>query len=120
MVKINWSIYLILGIVTLIASYKIDSQKFRVFIWLGYLFLVIGVAKAGIWFINSKKESPVEKRDMWASFYQGIQQQSNARQMQGNSRYCPRCRLNLHGYENFCPRCGAYLRNVQQRQMGYR
>ena len=120
MVKLNWSVYLILGAITLFASYRLDSKKFTVFIWLGYLFLVVGVAKLGIEFINRKKESPAERKQVMREMYRPIAQQRRA------AVYCPRCTFNLNGYENFCPRCGAYLRNmnymnqrtsIQQRQI---
>ena len=110
MVKIHWSVYLILGAGVLFASYKIDAQKFELFIWGGYLFLVIGIAKLGIWFINRKKESPAERRavqQMQRPAYRNQQwQQAQQRMM----RYCPRCGNGLRGYENFCPACGVRVR----------
>ncbi|MBU0629107.1 MAG: hypothetical protein KKC75_08005 [Nanoarchaeota archaeon] len=108
MVKIHWSVYLILGAVTLFASYRIDPQKFKVFIWVGYLFLAAGVAKFGIGFVGNKKESPAERKQVMQEMYKPIASQ-------GRSQVCcPRCTFNLNGYENFCPRCGAYLRNMDQ------
>ena len=72
MVKIHWSVYLILGIGVLFTSYKIDSQKFKLFIWLGYAFLAIGVAKLVFGFITRVKESPVEKKKIrQRCFYEG-------------------------------------------------
>ena len=100
--KIHWSFYLILGIGVLFASYKIEPQKFRLFIWLGYVFLVVGIAKLGIWFINRKKESPVEAREIRSYAYQPQQQRA--------ARHCPRCGNNLQGYENFCSKCGQRIR----------
>ena len=97
--KIHWIFYLIIGGTILFASYKIDSKKFVIFILLGYFFLIVGVAKLGIGIINRKKESPVEKQMM---------QQTYAPQRR--AVFCPKCRLNLYGYENFCPRCGLRLR----------
>ena len=103
MVKIHWSVYLILGIGVLVASYKIDSQSFRLFIWVGYLFLVIGVAKLVFWFITNKKESSLDKKELRREI------QQNAPKGHGLSRYCMRCGVPLKGNENFCSSCGQRL-----------
>ena len=102
MVKIHWSFYLILGAGVLWASYKIDPQKFKLFIWLGYVFLAVGVAKLGIWFIRREKETSFERKDVGRSVYQPQQRRA--------TRYCRRCGDNLQGDENFCPGCGVQLR----------
>lgn len=105
MVKIHWSVYIIISIVVLVSSYKLNSQTnsrdFTLFIWIGYLFLVIGIAKLGIWFINRRKESPVERKNV-----AGIYKRAKQRRI----RYCPRCKNALQGYENFCSGCGQRVR----------
>jgi len=101
MVKIHWSFYIIIGIGVLFASYKIDTQKFKLFIWLGYLFLIVGIAKLGIWFISKRKESPTERKEFRGNVYP---------QQQKTAGYCPRCGNGLRGYENFCPGCGQRVR----------
>jgi len=100
MVKIHWSFYLILGAAVLFVSYKIDPQKFKLFIWLGYFFLVVGVAKLGIWFINKKNESPAERREIKRDVYQ-LKQRA--------IKYCHGCGNALMGYEKFCPMCAQRL-----------
>ena len=100
MVKIHWTFYLILGAALLYVSNKLDPQKFKIFIWLGYLFLTIGVAKLGIWFIKRKKESPKEDKEL----------RNYTPQQQRAARYCQRCRNPLQGYETFCPYCGQRLK----------
>lgn len=102
MVKINWSIYFLLGISVLIVSYRIDSQKFMLFIWIAYLFMVIGTAKFITWFITRSKETTVEKRSV-NSIVPPIHKYRTA-------RFCPKCGNVLHSYENFCPMCGQRLR----------
>jgi len=108
MVKIHWSFYLILGVGVLWASYRVDPQKFKLFIWLGYLFLIIGVMKLGIWFIRRKKESPVERRAIGRDIYQQASPRQRVVQQRGN--YCPGCGNMLRGYENFCPGCGQRVK----------
>lgn len=100
MVKIHGIVYIILGAAVLFTSNKIDPKKFQLFIWVGYLFLVIGIAKLGIGFIKRKKESPAEQKE-FRNYYP---------QQQRAARYCQRCRFQLQGYENFCPGCGQRLR----------
>jgi hypothetical protein len=89
-------------------SYKLDSKKFALFILLGYVFLIVGVAKLGIMFVNRKKESSVEKRQIKAGAYQ--QNYAKQRAVQRKMPYCIKCRSRLYGYENFCPKCGQRLR----------
>jgi len=96
--KVHWIVYIILGGAVLLASYNIDSQKFKLFIWIGYLFLIVGIAKLGIWFVTRRKESPAEKKE--------IKRELQPR----NVMSCPRCKSVLYGYMNFCSRCGVRLR----------
>ncbi len=102
MVKINWSVYFLLGIAVLIVSYRIDPQKFTLFIWIAYLFLVIGTAKFIVWFIVRRKMTSREKKRVRAAIPQSHQYRT--------ARFCPRCGNVLHSYENFCPMCGQRLR----------
>lgn len=106
MVKIHWSIYLILGGAVLYTSNRIDSQKFKLFIWVGYLFLAFGVAKFVIWFISRKKETRAERREIRNYDYKN---QRMPRQ-QSAAGFCQRCGNQLSGYENFCQNCGNRLR----------
>lgn len=111
MVKIHWSFYIIIGVGVLFASNRLNSQTgsrdFDLFLWVGYLFLIIGVTKLGIWFISRKKESPVERRAAGGGIYQGASQRQVVRQ---RAMYCPRCGNMLRGYENFCTGCGQRVR----------
>lgn len=113
MVKIHWSVYLIIGGVVLFISNRLnsqtDSRDFTLFIWIGYLLLVVGIAKLGIAFINKKKESKVERKEMKNFAYQQ-QPQQQPQQQQKAALYCPRCRTPLQSYDNFCSRCGQRIR----------
>ena len=105
--KIHWSVYLILGIGVLWASYRIDSQKFKLFIWLGYLFLIVGIAKLGIWFVGRDNENIVERKEIKRDFHQPHQRRVP---QQRAIRYCRRCGSGLRGHENFCPICAQRLK----------
>ncbi len=93
-----------LGAAVLFASYKInsriDSRDFTIFIWAGYLFLIISAAKLSIWFIHRRKESHIDKREINSYDYQ----------KKRVVKYCPNCGNPLHGHENFCSSCGKKLR----------
>lgn len=103
MVKIHWSVYLILGIGVLLTSYNIDTQKFKLFIWVGYIFLTVGIAKLVFWFITRTKESPIEKKKLIRELHQ--------RTPNKFSRYCMSCGNPLSGHEIFCPKCGQRQRH---------
>jgi hypothetical protein len=107
MVKIHGIVYLVLGAGIILASYRIDAQGLKLFIWAGYLFLAIGVFKLVFLFISRKKESGFEKKQVQMQMQRPVSQ----RMQQG--RFCPRCGLNLKGYENFCARCGLQLRRMR-------
>lgn len=98
--KIHWSVYIIIGVAVLVSSYRIDAKKFTLFIWVGYLFLIIGVAKLGIWFVSRGKESSVEKRAVERDDYRQKPVQ------RGYANYCAKCGSSLHGFKNFCSKCG--------------
>ncbi len=104
MVKIHGAFYLTVGIVVLFYTHyvenKIGSGRLRFFVLVGYLFLVIGIAKILIWFINRKKETKGELG------YIGNKPQN----VKNHLGYCPRCRTPLRGNENFCYFCGQRLR----------
>jgi hypothetical protein len=104
MVKIHWSVYLILGIGVLLTSYNLDTQKFQLFIWTGYIFLTVGIAKMVFWFITRVKESPVEKNEIRRELHQ-------TRSHQKFERYCMKCGNPLGGHEIFCPKCGQRQRH---------
>ena len=113
-----------MGASVLWISYKVDSTKFTLFIWLAYLFLVVGAAKLGIWFVGRKKESPVEKKAIGnvnlmrqRMMQQKAMQQRALKQraiqqktQQKIIRFCTKCGNGLRGYENFCPMCAERVR----------
>ncbi|MBW2989740.1 zinc ribbon domain-containing protein [Candidatus Woesearchaeota archaeon] len=105
MVKIHWSFYLMLGAGVLFASYRIDPRKFTMFIWVGYLFLIIGTAKIVYWFIGREKETKSEKKTIRRQIHPKEPPRIPA-------AYCQKCGNRLYGNENFCPRCGQRMRNL--------
>jgi len=116
MVKIHWSIYIIIGAGILFTSYyipshyeKVNLKSFTLFLAFGYLFLIVGVAKLGIWFVSRRNESPIERRDVRRGMHYNQFQKQRAMRSRA-VRYCYRCGSGLSGYENFCPICGQRVR----------
>ena len=102
MAKIHGIVFFMIGLFVAVASYKINYGKLYVFFYAGLFFIVYGVAKIIIGFINKdeKKQSPLNKlnRNQLNQFKQPTKQQY---------KRCPTCGNVARGYDNFCSRCGA-------------
>lgn len=116
MVKIHGIFYIILSVGILFFSYNLDPKKFSIFIWMGYLFFAVGVAKLVIGFINKKKESRFDRKEVNIFQQQRHMGSTHQRKAAVNSyrqqevRYCFGCGSRLRGHENFCSMCGQKLR----------
>ena len=101
MAKVHGTIYLIIGIFVAIASYKINYDKLYPFFYIGLLFVIYGIAKIIIGFINKegKKQviSPTVHKNQLNQFKPPIKQQY---------KRCPNCGNVARGHDNFCSRCG--------------
>jgi len=93
MAKIPWWLWLGVGLlVTILSSFV----KIPIFIIVGVIFLIIGIAKAVFLFVFKEKEEKQEK--------------SVARAPRANHAYCHRCRSIVARTDYFCRRCGTRLR----------
>ena len=118
MVKIHGIVYIILSVGILFFSYKLDPQKFRIFIWIGYVFFAVGIGKLVFWFINKGKEGSGGRKEVKTHHHQANRgnihpqrpAQGNIHGHQGAVRYCFGCGSRLIGHENFCSVCGQNLR----------
>ncbi len=90
--KIPFWLWLAVGLFITLAS---SALKMKLFIWVGLLFLAIGIGKMVFEFIF-KERKPKEKI---------IHQQAQQRYY-----YCPRCKIRVHVAEKFCRMCGQRLR----------
>ena len=104
MAKIHGIVYLITGIFVAVASYEISYGKLYVFFYIGLLFIIYGIAKTIIEFINKDKKkevnSPNIHKNQLNQFKHPLKQQY---------KRCPNCGNVARGYDNFCPRCGNRL-----------
>ena len=101
MAKVHGIIYLIIGLFVTVASYKINYDKLYLFFYIGLLFIIYGVAKIIIGFINKEERKKVAPSNIHKNqlnqFKQPIKQQY---------KRCQNCGNVARGYDNFCSRCG--------------
>ena len=90
--KIPFWLWIIVGLFITLAS---SALTMKLFIWIGLLFLVIGIGKRVIAFVFK------EKKGKEKIIHQQAQQQYY---------YCPKCKIRVHAAENFCRMCGQKLR----------
>lgn len=98
MAKIHGVVYIILGLFVSIASYKINYDKLYPFFYIGFLFVIYGVAKILISFINKEEKKGFVNKQNPNQFRQTAKQQY---------KRCRTCGNVARASDNFCPRCGA-------------
>ena len=105
MTKIHGIVYFIIGVFVTAASYKINYDKLYFFFYIGLLFIIFGVAKIVIGFINKeeKKQIPLNKLN---------QNQLNKIPKQQYKR-CQTCGNAARITDNFCSRCGARITSMR-------
>ena len=100
MAGIPWWGWLGVGLLVAIMSGAVGG-KVRFFVWIGWLFALIGIAKLVMAYVLREKEAKHEH--VQAHQYQ---MPSQAHQ----SYYCPRCRGTVRVTDFFCSKCGSRLR----------
>ena len=95
MAALPWWAWLGVGVLIAVLS-SIAGGKVAVFAWIGWLFIIFGIAKAVIYFLLRKKETK--------------QEQAQVPPVQHQYYYCPRCRSTVRVGDYFCHRCGVRLR----------
>ena len=104
MAKIPGIIYLIIGIFVAVASYEISYNKLYFFFYIGLIFIVYGVARIVIEFINKGEEKKVNSPNMRRNQLNQVKQT-----LKQQYKRCPNCGNVARGYDNFCARCGNKL-----------
>ncbi len=95
MPKIHGLIYIAVGMLVSIMSYKLNYEKLILFFYIGLIFIFVGVVKLIFGLIKnkaSKKETAHHK----------IQQPQTH-----NIKYCHNCGTALRLHHRFCIKCGA-------------
>jgi uncharacterized paraquat-inducible protein A len=94
-----WWTWLSVGLLVAVMS-SVVGGKLELFVWVGVLFILIGIAKLVIAYVFRQKEA---KQEHTQHQYQTPQQTHQA-------FYCPRCRSTVRTHDFFCSRCGTRLR----------
>lgn len=89
--KLPWYSWLLVGIFVTITSSVLDIG---IFLWVGLLFILVGVVKAAI-IIMLKPEEP---------------KQVHQSQPTPSVYLCPRCKASINSRDAFCRLCGMKLR----------
>lgn len=90
--KIPFWLWVITGLLISLVS---SALKMKLFIWIGLVFLAIGIGK--MVFVFALKEKKGKEKI--------IRQQA-----QQQYYYCPRCKARVHAAENFCRMCSQRLK----------
>lgn len=119
MAKIPGIAYLIIGIFVAVVSYFSKSNSLRFFLYVGFVFGIIGIIKIFIGGASKKKEKPTIRQHQRYQQHQRTPYQQQTRPIhrhpiqnkQGRlTRYCPNCKNIVRVSDNFCNRCSQALR----------
>jgi hypothetical protein len=94
MAKIPWYLWIIVGGAMFAVSYRI-GESMNIFLYIGLLFLVVGVFKMLVSFILGGKGKKAAKE---------------ATEIRAQQFTCQRCRAVIASDYYFCPHCGTRLR----------
>lgn len=84
MTKLHWIVFVITGLILTFGSWMINRERFVLFFYAGFVFLLIGIVK----FIYKKNKMPNKPT-------------------YPNIKHCPRCRAPLRLDASFCYNCGG-------------
>lgn len=96
MAKIHGLVYVIIGILVSIASWKINKEALYLFFYVGILFIGVGAAKLLLSLISNKKEEEI-------MHHRKIQPQAQHFQ---HYRRCKKCGSVMKANDRFCSKCG--------------
>lgn len=99
MAKLSGFTYLIIGLFVGLVSYFSKNPSLKFFIYIGFVFGVIGIIKIFITGISKKNEKPK------AIHYHKISHKEQSM----FTKYCQRCGNLVRNFDNFCSRCGHAL-----------
>lgn len=107
MAKIHGAVYLGIGIFVSLVSYFSPNDSLKFFLYIGFLFGIIGIFKLFVSGLSKKKEKPSkQKRDHFnPKQYQKISKQ----EQRLFTKQCARCGNLVRHFDNFCARCGQAL-----------
>ena len=101
MAKIPWIVYAVVGGGMIYAVEKLQNENLNLFKYVGYVFIIIAVAKLLIWFMLGKKRKTIEPK---------MKPSDMPREMPKASAVCSYCKAPIPPTGRFCPYCGARIR----------
>ena len=121
--KLHGLVYIIVGVILVGFSYyatsvneSLDLQKFMLFVWIGYVFIGIGVLKIIYKILSKPKKAKLAKENFHQ--HKQVQQQSNMEQQSQHSKqqqpnqlikFCSHCGSTMRHFDNFCYKCGSRM-----------
>ena len=96
MAEIYWWAWLATGLFITITS-AIVGGTVQLFVWIGLLFIIIGIAKVVLLLVLRPKETKIERKAMHMPVHHA-------------KAACPRCRVSIERTDYFCRYCGTRLR----------
>lgn len=102
MAKIHGLVYIIIGILLVIASWKINFNELILFFYAGWLFVLVGIVKLLLGF--GKKENRVQQKEQNRNVSH-LMSRSNLHQTH-HYKKCPRCGSVMRINDRFCSKCG--------------
>ncbi|MBI4452902.1 zinc ribbon domain-containing protein [Candidatus Woesearchaeota archaeon] len=102
MAKIHGIAYILIGLLVVIASWKINYSNLILFFYIGWIFVLVGMVKLMLGF-GKKKDKPqqnAQSRNLSHLTSQGRQHQAH------HYKKCPRCHNVMRVHDRFCGRCG--------------
>ncbi len=115
MAKISGKIYVVVGLAVILLSYLVnmtrDEKSFTLFMFIGGLFILIGIVKE---VISSRKSSHAHETHLHHGTHNPSKKQLKAhhtrRPVQRELEYCRNCGTAVNHHDNFCPHCGNRVR----------
>lgn len=102
MAKLHWMTFVIAGLVLSFGSWMINRERFVLFFYAGFVFLLIGIVK----FIYRSRGEENEKSES-AARPAHVPGKMQNKPMHPNIKYCQRCRAPSRINANFCSNCGS-------------
>ncbi len=93
MARIHGLVYVALGLFVSVFSWKLNYEKLVFFVYIGLVFIIIGITKMILGFGKNGKARPKYDKT----------------QHKHNSKYCPKCGNGLKADDIFCSRCGSRI-----------
>jgi|GEM_PF-1741625 len=106
MASIPWWAWLGVGLVVTFVSIWAELD---LFIWVGVVFIIVGIAKLAMFFILGRKEdkalADVSQKSVHPEVSARVQQYANPQRI-----VCPRCMANVSAANFYCGYCGMRVR----------